>query len=81
MLQLDELILQRLLVQDGSLRGAGVLPGGDVGVLVIVTQGLAVLGLALRTEVPATGLAAVQGVDAHQFAEFHEVGHAAGALE
>src|SRR3712207_6782224 len=71
LLHLDELIDQVLLVQDRrahvvTLRVSRPLPRGDVGVLVVVTQRLAVLGLRLPAEVPAAGLAPVQGVDAHQ---------------
>jgi hypothetical protein len=68
-----------------DLRLVGVarreLPGRDVGELVVVAQRLAVLGLGLGTEVAAAGLAPVQGVDAHEFAEFEEVGDAAGLLQ
>ena len=46
-----------------------------------MTQRLAVLGLALGPEVTAAGLAAVQGVDAHELAQLEEVGDAAGLLE
>src|SRR5690606_9733350 len=41
----------------------------------------AVLGLRLGAEVTATRLATVEGVDAHEFTELDEVGHAAGLLE
>src|SRR4051812_30841310 len=81
LLHLDVLIDQWFLVQDGFATVAAPLPGRHVGDLVVVSQGLAVLGLRLGPEVTATGLAALQGVDAHQLTELDEVGHPAGLFE
>src|SRR5215212_9913072 len=62
LLHLDELVDQVFLVQHGFLPLAGPLPGGHVGVLVVMAQRLSVLGLRLPAEVAAAGLAAVQRV-------------------
>src|SRR5262245_21257770 len=67
---LHVLVLQDLLVEDR--RGAGVLPGRDVGEVLVVAQRLAVRGLGLGAEVTAAGLGAVQGVDAHQLGQLEE---------
>src|SRR4051794_21014190 len=80
-LQLDELVGEVLLVQHRRLTCTGPLPGCDVGVLLVVAQRLAVLGLRLGPEVAAARLAPVEGVDAHQLAELEEVGDPAGLLE
>ena len=61
--------------------GRSGLPGGDVGEVLVVAQGLAVRRLALLAEVAAARLLAVQRVEAHQLGELEEVGHPAGLLE
>src|ERR687890_1979012 len=79
--EVDVLVLEVFAVQD---RGSALwrpLPGGDVGEVLVVAQRLALGGLALRAEVPAAALGAVQGVDAHQLGQLDEVGHPAGVLE
>src|SRR4051812_28698759 len=81
LLHLDVLIHQRFLVQHGLAAVPGVLPGADVGELVVVPESLPVLGLGLRPEVPAAGLPPDEGVDAHQLAELEEVRDAPGPLE
>ena len=69
------------LVLDRVVRVAGPLPRADVGEVVVVAQGLAVVGLVLGAEVPAAALLAVECVLAHQHAEFEEVVDAAGLLQ
>src|SRR5215207_10691746 len=81
LLHLDVLVRQRLLVQDRLTALTGELPRRHIRKLVVVPQRLAVLGLRLRPEVATAGLAADQGVDAHQLAELEEVGHPAGPLQ
>ena len=70
---MDVLVLEDFAVQDGRSALRGPLPGGDVGEVVVVAQGLTLGGLALRAEVPATALVAVEGVDAHELGELDEV--------
>src|SRR4051794_2247456 len=81
LLHLDVLVHQRLLVQDRTPALARELPGRHVGELVVVAQRLAVGGLRLRAEVPTTGFATVQRIDAHELAQLQEVGDPAGPLE
>src|SRR5918992_2941527 len=81
LLHLGELVLERFLVHDRGAVLAGPLPRRHVGVLVVVPESLAVLGLRLRPEVAAAGLAPVERVDAHQLAELEEVGDPAGPLQ
>ncbi len=70
-----------LFVQHRGSADAGEFPRGDVAEVLVVASGFALFGLILLPEVAAAALVAVQGVDAHQLAEFEEVGHAAGLLE
>src|SRR5262245_16959657 len=55
--------LQRLLVLDGRLPEARILPGADVLVLGVISLGLAVGILELLAEMPAAGFVAGQGVE------------------
>src|SRR5665811_2356621 len=80
-LHLDVVVLKLFLVQDRSAVSTGILPGGDVGELAVVTQGLAVLGLTLDPEVTPARLFAVQGVDDDQLAQLEEVSHPASTLQ
>ena len=68
-------------MEDRGFAVTGKLPGRHVQELVVVAQGLALGSLRLRAEVAAARLFAVQRVDAHEFAQFHEVSHATGLLE
>src|SRR3712207_1822292 len=79
--EVDVLVLEVLAVQDRGLALGRPLPRGDVGVVLVVPQRLALGGLALGPEVPTAALVAVQGVDAHQLGELDEVGHPAGVLQ
>src|SRR5690625_7482116 len=56
-------------------------PRGHIGVILIVTQCLMVFCWALRPEVAAARLVAVEGIDAHQFPQFEEVRNAPGPFE
>ena len=79
-----------LLVQRGGGAVAVVLPSGNVGEVHVVALGLAGLSaaaddfgtvieeLVLHPEMATAGFFAVAGVVAHDFAEFEEVGDAAG---
>src|SRR3954453_961400 len=78
---LHVLVLQVLLVEDRGLAGAGVLPGRDVGEVLVVAQRLALRGLGLGAEVAAAGLRTVQGVDAHQLGQLEEGRDAPGLLQ
>ena len=60
---------------------ARVLPGGDVGEMLVVAQRLAVRGLMLLPEMSAARLLAMQRIEAHQLAELEEVGDASRLLE
>ena len=60
-------------MEDRRLILATPLPSCNIEVLVIVAKGFTFGGLRLRTEVTATGLFAVQGIDAHELAQLHEV--------
>src|SRR4051812_32435113 len=73
--------LELLGVQLGSTHVAGPLPGRDVREVLVVAQGLALVGLVLDAEVAAAALLAVAGVVAQELTELEEVGHAAGLLE
>ncbi len=68
-------------MQDGGVGGVGPLPGGDVGVLVVVAEGFAVGGLVFFAEVSAAAFVAVVGVDSDEFAEFEEVGYSVGFIQ
>src|SRR4051794_23820107 len=86
LLELDGFVDEVLLVQHGPAHlavtvSALELPGRDVEELVVVALGLPVLGLRLRPEVAAAGLATVQRVDAHELTQLEEVGDAAGLLQ
>src|SRR5207342_892700 len=70
-----------LLVEDGGLARARVLPGGDIGEVLVVALGLAVVGLALGPEMAAAALGAVQRIEAHELRELEEVRDAAGLLQ
>ena len=71
----------------GSLRSSGrvavarVLPGGDVGEVLVVAQRFAVRRLALHAEMRAARFGAVQRVEAQQLGQLEEVGHAPGFFE
>src|SRR5471032_838256 len=78
---LHELVVERLDVAERGLAGALEFPGGDVAELLVVTLALAVGILVLLAEMAAATLLARERVEAHQLAEFEEVGHAAGLLE
>ncbi len=57
------------------------LPGGDEGEVLVVALGFSVGVLMFFSEVAAAGFFAGEGVEAHEFAEFEEVGDAVGAFE
>ena len=78
---MDVFELQGLLVQFGLLARALEFPGRGVAEVLVVALGLAVVVLVLDAEVAAAGFLAVQGVLGQQFAEFEEVGDAAGVFE
>src|SRR4051812_18525039 len=78
---MNVLELQRLDEPVRAVALAGVFPGRDVAEVLVVTEGLAVLGLEFLAEVAAARLAAFQGVEAEELAELEEVGDAAGLLE
>src|SRR5207237_190487 len=72
---------QRLLVQRSWAARALGFPRGHVRIIGIVAQSLALGRLVLLAEMRTTGFVAVERISAHQFAEFKEVGYAAGFLE
>ena len=78
---MDVLELEGLLVAGGAGRVAGPLPGGDVGEVLVVALGLALVGLVLGPEVAAAGLLAGEGVLAHELGELEEVVDPTGLLE
>src|SRR5579859_3552147 len=68
-------------MQDWLLAHAPELPCRNIAKMLVVAQGFAVRGLALRPEVPAAGLAAVQGINTHQLGQLEEVRDPAGLLQ
>jgi hypothetical protein len=72
--------LEWLLVQLGRPASALVYPGGDIGEMLIVAQGFAVLGLELLPEVAATRFLPVQRVEADELTQLEEVRDPAQAL-
>ena len=74
-------VFEFFLMAGGGLVVALVLPDGDVGEVLVVASGFAVVGLVFGAEVAAAGFFADEGVVAHDFAEFEEVGDAACAFE
>src|SRR4029453_16236587 len=85
LLHLDGRVDEVFLVEDRTQRvlalGGAELPRRDVGVVLVVAQRLPILGLGLGPEVPPAGLAAVEGVDAHELTELEEVGDPTGLLQ
>ena len=75
------LVHQRFLVQYRFFATALVFPGGDVGEMLVVAFGFALLGLEFLAEMAAARFIALQGIDAEQFGKFHEVRHATGVLQ
>src|ERR1700721_2949182 len=73
--------LELLGVTYGLLVGSLVLEHRHVREVVVVADGLALLGLVLLAKMAATRLVADQRVAAHQLAELEEVGHTPGVLE
>src|SRR5208282_49487 len=72
---------ERLFSESGGATFSLVFPGGDVGVVGVVAHRLALGCLIPFAEVTTAGFLAVQRVQAHEFGEFEEVGHAAGSFE
>src|SRR6478735_12302725 len=70
--QVDVLEHEGFLVERGRAALAAELPGAHVGEVVVVAEGLALVGLALFAEVAAAALLAVEGVTDHQLAELEE---------
>src|SRR5437879_13297257 len=73
--------IQGLFIQDWLLTLALVLPASQLREVGVVAQRFAVGGLELFAEVAATRFGSMECVEAHQFAEFEKVRHAAGILE
>ena len=76
-----ELVVEHLLRQLGLLVHALVLPNGSVGELVVVAQGLTLLGLVLRAEVTTARLRTVQSVASHQLTQLQVIGQTQGLLQ
>ncbi len=72
---------QRLLMQGRRLHPGPDTPRPRRTNMVVVAQRFAVGGLILFAEMAAAGLVAIERIDAHQFAQLEEIGHAAGLLE
>ena len=72
---------QWLPVQPLRCIGLQILPGGDVGEELVVTQRLAILGLILDPEMSAARLLPVERVQAHELPQLQEVRHPAGLLQ
>src|SRR5687768_16037077 len=85
LLHLDGRVDEVFLVEHGTqgvlALGGAELPRRDIRVVRVVAQRLPVLGLGLAPEVPTAGLAAVEGVDAHELTELAEVGDPAVLLQ
>ena len=80
--EVDVLEHERLLVAGSGVSPvARPLPGADVGEVLVVAQGLALVGLVLHPEVAAAGLLAVRASRHISSAELEEVGDPAGLLE
>ena len=75
------LVLEVFLDEFGGVAIALEEPGKDISKFVVVTKRLAVRGLVLHAEVSTARFLAGQGVEAHQFAKFEKVGHAACTFE
>src|SRR3954462_13645714 len=73
--------VQRLLVQPRLLTSTSVLPGRDVGEMLVIPERLAVFSLVLLSEVAAAGFFPMKCIPAHQLAELQKIGHPAGFLE
>ena len=78
---MHDLVLELFLVPRRCHRVAGPLPRRDVGEVLVVALGLAVLLLVLGAEVPTARFATLERVAAHQHPELEEVVDAAGLLE
>ena len=78
---MNSLKLQGFLVQLRLLAVPLEFPCADVGEVSVITHGFAVRELMFNPEMTAARLFAVQGVASEQFAEFEEVGHAAGVFQ
>src|SRR5215813_11554516 len=72
---------QRFLVEHGWLVQAGVLPGADEAVLLVIAPRLALGRLVFLAEVPATRLVARQRIETHQLGKLQIVGNAPGIFE
>src|SRR5438445_1828429 len=78
---LHEFVVERFDVADRRLAFALVFPSGDMAELLVVTFAFTVRILVFLAEMAAAALFTSERVAAHEFAEFEEVGHAAGAFE
>ncbi len=78
---MDELELERFLVQRRPLADALELPRADEREVLVVAQRLALLGLVLDAEVPAAALLALERVETDELGELEEVGDAARLLQ
>src|ERR1700739_142277 len=72
---------QWFLGERGRISGAAIIPGGNVGVMLVVTLGFAFGGLILLTEMTAARFVAVEGVNAHQLGKLEEVCYAASLFQ
>lgn len=75
------LVLQGFLEQYGLGAFAGVLPAGDVHIVLVVAGGLAVCGLVFFAEVCAAAFVAVEGIDGHHLGYHEEVLEAQSLFE
>lgn len=78
---MDVLECERFFVENRQVVDSLKFPCANVGVLVIVAEGFAVIRLVLDAEVAAAGFVAVEGIIAHELGELEEVGHAVGFFE
>src|SRR5690242_2697037 len=66
--EMNLFIFERLLVQHGALFDALILPRGNVRIVDVVAQRLAVFGLILFAKMAAARFIAVQRIEDQQFA-------------
>ena len=69
------------MCRTGGLAHTGELPGRGIREVLVIARGFAVGRLVLLAEMAAAALVALQRVQAHQFGQFEEVGHAARLFE
>ena len=78
---LDELVVERLLMELRSNTLTLVFPSGYIHIVGIVTLGLTFLGLAFGTEVSAARLVTVESVSCHKLADLEEIFKTQGLLK